>query len=214
MEDSFRSGQGILSKKTYIESFPDQDVYTLSVRLAFTLCIRIAELRALTWDDVDISDPNHPKIHIRHQMVDQEAEEDGVHRRAVDVDYMKSHSSAGKRVFPLSEYALEVLSELHRLNPEAKYVCTNKGGENPIYTNKFNDHLKKYCEGAGVPYRSSHKIRFYAVSQMYDMGMNEKDIMTLAGHSNVSTTRHYNRRLKDIDMTDEQLRNGFGRKIG
>ena len=44
------------------------------------------------------------------------------------------------------------------------------------------------------------------------MGMKEKDIRTLAGHSNVSTTRHYNRRLKEIDMTDEQLRDGFGRR--
>ena len=79
------------------------------------------------------------------------------------------------------------------------------------HTNKFNEHPKKYCEAAGVPYRSSHKIRFYAVSQMYDMGMDEKDIMALAGHSNVSTTRHYNRRLKEISMSDAQLKAGFGR---
>ena len=46
---------------------------------------------------------------------------------------------------------------------------------------------------------------------MYDMGMNEKDIMTLAGHSNVATTRHYNRRLKEVDMSEAQLKAGFGR---
>ena len=57
----------------------------------------------------------------------------------------------------------------------------------------------------------SIKIRFYAVSQMYDMGMDEKDIMALAGHSNVTTTRHYNRRLKEISMSDAQLKAGFGR---
>lgn len=195
---------------TYIEGLP-QDCYTLSVRLSFTLCIRIAELRALTWDDVDYSDPSHPKIRICHQMVDQEDKEEGIHRKATDVDYMKSHSSAGKRVFPLSKYAVEVLNELRELNPDGKYICTNKSGKNSIYTNKFNEHLKKYCEGAGIRYMSSHKIRFYAVSQMYDMGMDEKDIMALAGHSNVSTTRHYNRRLKEINMSEEQLSAGFGR---
>lgn len=194
---------------SYLESLPDQDCYTLSVRLMFTLCIRIGELRALTWDDIDYSNPNQPYINICHQIVDKAV--DGVHRKAVDVDHMKSRSKAGKRKFPLSEYAVQVLEELHKLNPDGKYICSNKGGKNPIYTNKFNEHLKKYCEAAGVPYRSSHKIRFYAVSQMYDMGMAEKDIMALAGHSNVSTTRHYNRRLKEISMSDAQLKAGFGR---
>lgn len=127
------------------------------------------------------------------------------------VDYMKSHSRSGKRRFPLSTYALHVLDEFRDLCPEGKYICFNQGGENPIYTNKFNEHLKKFCEAAGVPYRSSHKIRFYAVSQMYDMGMAEKDIMALVGHSNVSTTRHYNRRLKEISMSDAQLKACFGR---
>ena len=61
------------------------------------------------------------------------------------------------------------------------------------------------------PHESIYKIRFYAISQMYDMGMAEKDIMALAGHSNVSTTRHYNRRLKEISMSDAQLKAGFGR---
>ena len=196
---------------TYIEGIPVQDCYTLSVRLAFSLCIRIAELRALAWADADFSDPDHPKMLIRHQMVDLADSESGVHRHATDVDYMKSHSKAGKRAFPLSDYAVEVLEKLKELNPEGTYICTNKGGKHPIYTNKFNEHLKKYCEAAGVPCRSSHKIRFYAVSQMYDVGLPEKDIMALAGHSNVSTTRHYNRRLKEISMSDAQLKAGFGR---
>ena len=69
-----------------------------------------------------------------------------------------------------------------------------------------------YCKAAGVPYRSSHKIRFYAVSRMYDVGVDEKDIMALAGHSNVSTTRHYNRRLKEISISNTQLDAAFGRE--
>lgn len=193
----------------YLESLPKQNCYTLAVRLAFTLCIRIGELRALTWNDIDTAPSGKPFVWIRHQIVDKN--DGSVHRKATDVDHMKSRSKAGKREFPLSAYAVQVLEELHKLNPDGKYICSNKGGKNPIYTNKFNEHLKKYCEAAGVPYRSSHKIRFYAVSQMYDMGMAEKDIMALAGHSNVSTTHHYNRRLKEISMSDAQLKAGFGR---
>lgn len=196
---------------SYLESLDKQDCYTLSVRLMFTLCIRIGELRALTWGDIDDSDPEHPYLLIRHQIVDKRV--DGVGRKATDVDYMKSHSRSGKRRFPLSTYTLQVLDEFRDLCPEGKYICSNQGGENSIYTNRFNEHLKKYCEGAGIRYLSNHKIRFYAVSQMYDMEVAEKDIMALAGHSNVSTTRHYNRRLKEIAMSEAQLQEGFGREF-
>lgn len=116
---------------SYLESLDKQDCYTLSVRLAFSLCIRIAELRALTWDDIDFSDAKHPVLQIRHQMVDKAV--DGVHRRATDVDHMKSHSKAGKRKFPLSAYAVQVLEELHKLNPDGKYICSNKGGKSHLH---------------------------------------------------------------------------------
>lgn len=58
---------------------------------------------------------------------------DGVHRRATDVDHMKSHSKAGKRKFPLSAYAVQVLEELHKLNPDGKYICSNKGGKSHLH---------------------------------------------------------------------------------
>ena len=99
---------------------------------------------SVSWDDIDYSDPDRPVMKIRHQIVDKE--DGATHRKATDVDYMKAHSHAGKKSFPLSDYALEVLSELHRIAPDSKYVCTNKGGKNSIYTNKFNEHLEKYCK--------------------------------------------------------------------
>jgi hypothetical protein len=35
-------------------------------------------------------------------------------------------------------------------------------------TDSFNRRLKKYCKEAGVPYHSSHKIRFYNASTAFD----------------------------------------------
>ena len=129
-------------------------------------------------------------------------------RVATDVDYMKGRCITGKREFPLTPYAVKVLDELHALHPNSEYICCSDGSL-PVTTNNFNEYLRRYCERAGVPYRSSHKIRFYAVSRMYDMGVDEKTIMALAGHSNVSTTRHYNRKLKDIEISQEKLIQGF-----
>ena len=59
----------------------------------------------------------------------------------------------------------------------------------------------RICERAGVPYMSSHKIRFWSVTNMYANGMQAADIQRMAGHSDPATTDHYKRvsRLGSID---------------
>ena len=48
---------------------------------------------------------------------------------------------------------------------------------------------------------------------MYDQGVNENTIQRLAGHSNLSTTRHYNRKLREYDLEEEILEKGFGLSV-
>ena len=72
-------------------------------------------------------------------------------------------------------------------------------GGKPIVALTFNKRLRKYCEAAGIPYRSSHKIRFYAASAAYD-GQNLTAISRMMGHSQISTTLHY---LRDVVQTDD-----------
>ncbi len=192
----------------HLGSLPKKNTYSLAIQLMFCLCCRIGELRALKYKDISWnSDHSSAYIWLRHQIVDKKT--DMVNRRATDVNYMKAHSSAGKRKFPLSEYALQIIRELQELHPESEYICSSIKGT-PITTNRFNESLKKYCDAAGVPYYSSHKIRFYAVSTMYDKGVNETTIQRLAGHSNISTTRHYNRKIREYDLESDVLETGFG----
>lgn len=62
-------------------------------------------------------------------------------------------------------------------------------------TDRFNRKLKEYCEACGVPYYSSHKIRFYNASTAYT-GDNLSTISSLMGHSQTATTLHYLRNVK------------------
>ncbi|MBR1742363.1 MAG: tyrosine-type recombinase/integrase, partial [Lachnospiraceae bacterium] len=68
--------------------------------------------------------------------------------------------------------------------------------------------LKKYCSEAGIPYRSSHKIRFYVASTAYN-GENLTAISRMMGHSNTATTLHY---LRDT-IQDEDY-SGLFAKLG
>ncbi len=52
----------------------------------------------------------------------------------------------------------------------------------PITKNGFNEHLRKYCIECKITYRSSHKIRFYNCSKMYEMGVDEKTIQEMMGN--------------------------------
>ena len=61
-------------------------------------------------------------------------------------------------------------------------------------TDSFNRSLKKYCKEAGVPYHSSHKIRFYNASTAFD-GNNLTTLSYLMGHSETATTLHYLRNV-------------------
>ena len=108
---------------------------------------------------------------------------------------MKRHSDSGKRSLDISDFAAHILDELFRINGDKEYILQSKG-KMPISTNNFNDHLREYCEKCGVEYKSSHKIRFYACSRMYDLGYDEKTIQKNMGHSSLVMTRHYDRRQK------------------
>jgi len=189
----------------HIES-KKQTVYTLAIRLDCCLPVRIGELRAITWDDYLEDDG---LLMLQHQIVCQK--EGNVHRKAVDVDYMKSHSKMGKRYEELSDYAVLVLEELKKINGNKKYILQSKG-EMPISTNNYNEHLRKYCNECGIEYKSSHKIRFYACSEMYDNNIDERTIQNKMGHSTIAMTRYYDRR-KRKNLDKSKVNTVFGYEI-
>ncbi len=45
---------------------------------------------------------------------------------------------------------------------------------------------------------------------MYEAGISEKVIQSWAGHSDITTTRHYDRRSKEINMSQEEMKRVFG----
>ncbi|MBP5309197.1 MAG: site-specific integrase [Lachnospiraceae bacterium] len=99
-------------------------------------------------------------------------------------------------------YAAEVIEKLRVINGDKKYIL-NSAGELPIEISHFNNHLKNYCESCGIDYRSSHKFRFYGVSEAYSQGIEEGKIVSYANHSSVDMTRHYNRSRRLSFFHDE-----------
>jgi integrase len=192
---------------SYLKSIP-KNVYTLGIMLMFCLDIRIGELKALKWEDVDLETG---QIYIHSQIVDAE-DENGKWCQEL-CDYTKaqeeSADSGGERWLPLSNTAKNVLLQLKMLCGSSEYILTNKAGTT-IKTNKFNEHLQKYCTACGIRYLSSHKIRFYAVTEQAKLGKDLLEIQYNSGHKNKSTTEGYIRSVRNkedavVDDTWEQI---------
>ncbi len=178
----------------YLTAKHDKTVYELGIILNFCLDVRIGELRALRWDDLDFTG-EIPLVRIQHQIVGRTT---GGKKRAMTdtVCYTKRESEAGHRLFPLSGLALQVINELRVINGDKDYIL-NSSGDLPISENRYNKTLKECCIKLGITPKSSHKIRFFVISSLYDSNMiPEKDIQMLSGHSSILTTRHYNRRIQ------------------
>ncbi|MBQ3370172.1 MAG: site-specific integrase [Oscillospiraceae bacterium] len=63
-----------------------------------------------------------------------------------------------------------------------------------------SESFRKYCEAAGINYRSSHKARKTFISTMLDGGMNINTVREMVGHADERTTMNsycYDRHTKD-----------------
>ena len=188
----------------YLVAKPKRDVYDYAIMLYFCLTTRVGEFRAITWEeDLDL---DNMILHLQHQMVTKK--QGNINRKTTDVNYMKRHSRSGIRDIEISKFAAWVFEQLYKINGNKKYILQSRG-QYPITTNNFNTRLKKVCEEVGIRYRSSHKIRFYACSSMYEYNLPEREIQYRMGHSSVDQTRKYNR-SKNSKLDSQVVNDLFG----
>ncbi len=173
--------------------------YSLAIQLSFYLFIRVGETKGLRWSDVDYDSRT---IYLHRQISTERVLNDDLtftKRQTIIYDQMKGNTSHGFRKQYLTDNALEILEKARQLSPNSTYIFEPDG--RLMTTDSFNRRLKKYCKECGIPYHSSHKIRFYNASTAYD-GKNLVTISKLMGHSQVETTLHY---LRNVQKDEHQL---------
>ena len=165
--------------------------FSLSIPLAFQLGIRVGECVALKFSDVDETAPNY--IHVQRMEVDDYTltDDSQVQSRGHKV-VEHTKTEAGDREIYLTKKAREIIQTIHDFNkahslPTDGYIFVNENGN--AHRSSMDYRLRKCCRMAGIPERSTHKLRKSYVSTLIDSGeINIKQIMRTVGHKSAKTT--------------------------
>ena len=156
-----------------------KSVENLGIILAFYTGLRVGELAALKFSDIE-----GQEMHIQRQEICYH--ENGKVKFEV-VEYTKTE--AGDRFVIIPKEVLPVISDIQLLNPDGEYMMMNNGKK--YDKTVFNRRLYRACKDLAIPKRSMHKIRKTYGTILIDQGVSESLVMTQMGHSDISTTRKY-----------------------
>lgn len=150
-----------------------EDTSFLAVKLNFMLGLRIGELVALKWNDIE---DNHVHV-VREEVLNQET---GVFEV---VEHTKTHCD---RFVFLTPNAKAILEKIERQN---EYIFTRDSKR--LTSRQIAYVLEKYAKRNGVVRKSSHKIRKTYASLLASNGVPIDAIRELLGHSDLKTTLGY-----------------------
>ena len=165
----------------------------LMILLNFQLGLRIGELVALKWTDIE-----DDYIHIqRMEQTDYKIvnKDDGSLFTQSNGYKIAEHtkSSAGDRYVYLNSNAKEILNKIKYVNMKYGYYDDgfifiasryNHRGTSRTLTK----YLEDLCLSSGITNKSNHKIRKTQISSMFDKGININTIREQAGHEDERTS--------------------------
>ena len=172
-----------------LETEPDRSDY-YAILLLWVLGLRIGELTALKWSDIDY---DAKEVHI------QRMESRGDDNRPEILDHCKGNSPTADRFLPISDYEINLFAQIRKLNKrcgfESEYVFMGynyKAAKVERRTNKnIDSSIRRICRKAGIPEKSAHDIRRSVASMLFVKGESLESIRKFLGHSDLRTTSEY-----------------------
>ena len=138
--------------------------------------IRIGELCALTWQDINF---DTQLLHINKTIIRTYTKEDG---SKVQITSPKTRSST--RTIPLNKWIMHYAILLRGQDNE--YVITGK--EKYMEPNKYRLYYNHTLQKLELPHRKFHALRHTFATRCIECGCDYKSLSELLGHSNVSIT--------------------------
>lgn len=171
----------------YLNENPD--VMNLGILLLFFTGLRVGELVALKWSDINNGCITISRTETRY------VNENGEYIYDIK-DSPKT--LAGFRDVVIPKDYLWIVKKLRLINPFSEFVFENKKHVR-IHTSQIRKRLYYICKKLGIYQKSPHKIRKTYCSILLDNNVDQRLILSQVGHTNIMTTEnayHRNRRNK------------------
>lgn len=169
------------------------DPSKLGVYLCLYTGIRIGELCALRWSDIDL-DNGILRINKTMQRI-QNTDNNSNVRTKIIIEVPKSDTSV--REIPLSMFIINLLKRHEPINAKSLYFLT--GNIKHIEPRTLQNKFKKYLENAGIENINFHALRHTFATRAIESGMDIKSVSEILGHSTVKMTLE-----KYVHITMEQ----------
>ena len=156
----------------------DTDSTKLGVYISLYTGLRIGEICALRWDDIDIQSGI---LHVRHTVVriQQQTEKASV----LSIDLPKT--TASLRSIPICSQLLRLLLP-HYPCKRTGYVLTNQ--EQFISPRTYAYRYKKLLDTGAIPYINYHALRHTFATRCIEAGVDVKSLSEILGHANTAIT--------------------------
>lgn len=153
----------------------------LGIYICLSAGIRIGEICALTWDDLDVE---NGIIHIRKTIQRIYIVDEGQKHTEVILDTPKTKNSI--REIPMTKDLLKIIRPIKKVVNGCFYVLTND--PKPTEPRTYRNYYKQFMQSLGLPLMKFHGLRHSFATRCIESKCDYKTVSVLLGHSNISTT--------------------------
>lgn len=152
---------------------------TFGILLCMNSGLRIGEICALTWGDIDL---DNQLLHVT-KTLQRIYRKDGNPRSYVVITTPKTESSV--RDVPISQKVCLLMQKVADMEP-THYILTNS--KHYIEPRTFRKHYDSFLDTNGISHINFHSLRHTFATRCIEGGANYKAVSELLGHSTINTT--------------------------
>ncbi|MDR1762175.1 MAG: site-specific integrase [Bacteroidales bacterium] len=153
----------------------------LGVYICLSTGIRIGEICALTWSDIDVESGI---INVRKTIQRIYIIENGSRHTELLLDTPKTKNSI--REIPMTKDLLRMLKPLKKVLNNNFFVLTNDA--KPTEPRTYRNYYKKMIRALEIPALKFHGLRHSFATRCIESRCDYKTVSVILGHSNISTT--------------------------
>lgn len=153
----------------------------LGVYICLSAGMRIGEICALTWEDIDT---DNGVISVNRTIQRIYVIEDGLRRTELILDTPKTKNSI--REIPISRDLLRILKPFKKIVNSTFFVLTNDA--KPTEPRTYRSYYKNFMRELNMPKLKFHGLRHSFATRCIESNCDYKTVSVLLGHSNITTT--------------------------